>query len=297
MRGLSGMVDKALQEINDNPQALLFFFTLALSTTAAFPWADIKQLPCYERFPCPENLSPAEALVCFSILSSATESLIEAGSTQCKAVGEMLQDLGMVEISEPGEQIYVHQLIQKLVCHNLTSEASSVTNLLPSISVQTGVHFLTLWLLVIITEMVLDLMRDGKAMLCTTMDLESVNFSPILAFQGLFKQVSLETLPLTLRFKVAFLGAMTEEDSDLALCLMNEALHCLLSPKLIAEGWFESSGLLSFFVTKAQQLLYGRAYSPAFVRNLAKCVKTLKCLSDESTKQFFNRLCRRSLTQ
>ena len=92
-------------------------------------------------------------------------------------------------------------------------------------------------------------------MLCTTMDLESVNFSPILAFQGLFKQVSLETLPLTLRWKVAFLGAMTEEDSDLALCLMNDALHCLLNPKLMAEGWFESSRLFNFFVAKRSALV------------------------------------------
>ena len=285
VRGLSGMVNIALQEINDNPQALLFFFAGALSATATFPWADIKKLPCYGRFPCPENLSPAESMVCFSILSSAMESLIEAGSTHRKAVGEVLQDLGMVEISEPGEKIHVHQLIQKLVCHNLTSEASSVTNLLPSISTQTGIRFLTLWLLVIITEMALNLMRDGEAMLCTTMDLESVNFSPIQAFLGLFKQVSLETLPLTLRWKVAFLGAMTEEDSDLALCLMNDALHCLLNPKLTAEGWFESSGLFSFFVAEALHLLCGRAYSLNYVRNLAKCVKTLKCFSDKSTER------------
>ena len=151
VRGLSGSVAMALEEIRNDPRAQVMAFAGALSS----------QTPvrgnCFDKTICAlitvnvPFYNPCTAQGNFSksmlFLLNTVDSLRGKANTNRVAACEKLEDLGLVWTSDRQDVVHMHPLVQMCICQNPNSPYSHLAYLLPNIRRDVAVDLLIALLL------------------------------------------------------------------------------------------------------------------------------------------------------
>ena len=151
VRGLSGSVAMALEEIRDDPRAQVMAFAGALSLRTPVRW------DCFDKTICAlitvnvPFYNPCTAQGNFSksmlFLLNTVDSLRGKANTDRAAACEKLEDLGLVWTSDRLDVVHMHPLVQMCICQNLNSPSSHLAYLLPNIRRDVAVDLLIALLL------------------------------------------------------------------------------------------------------------------------------------------------------
>ena len=280
VRGLAGVVKMALEEISNHPQALLLVFAGAMTGDIAFPWSFIRTKIESLTLRCPVNsmYSSDQITAQFSLFLSVLESLCGQKNRERASLCEQLEDLGVAECSEAGDEIRMHRLIQACVWQYINSDASYGNRLFPCVSGQDGPALLISFLFTLVGEAIFAVMTDGGEKLRRIKAPQKVNFfSAIEVYQSLHQRVEIECLSPANRWKVAFVDASLENDIYKRTTLTIEALHTIQHPDVIAlcqsNSSVKSQILCILLETSIALSNFAKAYSSKIIKLVLECLQ------------------------
>ena len=155
VRGLTGTVTMALEEIKDNPQALMMVLVGSLLPKVPFPWGKLGAFTVSALYNC-HGISSTDAHLAFSVLGSTLDSLLGKNNKQRRDLAERLEDMGLVMCEEEGEVISMHQLIKMCIRQSLNDSSSFFQHLTLNTPWRITVEWTILLLLGSITSSILE---------------------------------------------------------------------------------------------------------------------------------------------